>query len=103
MMTNTISTQDIEDLAVEIGEAVYIDVANWHLFLADAHLHTVLAERFYPLLQARAVTADQIAQVLSEISVALGGGKREIPLLDLIPQKGQTALLNVLEDAERRL
>ena len=102
-MANIISAQDIEDLAADIGESVYIDVAKWHLFLADAHLHTVLAERFYPLLQTGSVTASQVTQVLSEIPVALGGGKREVPLEDLIPQQGQTALLNVLEEAERRL
>ena len=102
-MATAISAQDIEDLAADIGENVYIDIAKWHLFLADAHLHTVLAERFFPLLQAGSVTAAQVTQVLSEVPVVLGGGQREVPLLDLIPQQGRVVLLNVLEDAARRL
>lgn len=38
----------IEALAAEIGENVYMDIAKWHLYLSDAHLHTVLAEQLYP-------------------------------------------------------
>ena len=34
-MTST--TPEIEALAAELGEQVYIDVAKWHLFLAEAH------------------------------------------------------------------
>jgi Protein of unknown function (DUF3181). len=44
-MANT--TQAIESLAAEIGENVYIDIAKWHLYLSDAHLHTVVAQQLY--------------------------------------------------------
>jgi hypothetical protein len=36
------TAEAIERFAAEIGEQVYIDVAKWHLYLKDAHLHTAL-------------------------------------------------------------
>lgn len=97
------TSKEIEDLAAEIGESVYIDVAKWHLFLADAHLHTVLAEQFAPMLQAGSVTAAQVSQVLSGISVPLGGGQQQVPLQSLVPKTCQSSLVDLLEDFQRRL
>lgn len=102
-MANIGTTQDIEDLAAEIGKNVYIDVAKWHLFLADAHLHTRLAERFYPMLQSGSLSEDQVSQVLAEIPVKLGGGKRELPLVDLLPMQCQVTLMDILEEYQRNL
>ncbi|MGB7414121.1 MAG: DUF3181 family protein [Thermosynechococcaceae cyanobacterium] len=96
------TSQDIEDLAAEIGEQVYIDVAKWHLFLAEAHLHTVLAEQFAPMLQAGGVTTAQIDQVLGNISVSVGGGQQELSLGSLVPKSCQSALFDLLEEFQRR-
>lgn len=95
-------TENIEALAAEIGENVYIDVAKWHLYLADAHLHTSLAEQLYPMLES-GIQKDQVERVLANISVQLGGGRREVPLLELLPQQSQAALLDTLEDYRRNL
>ena len=100
-MANT--TQAIESLAAEIGENVYIDIAKWHLYLNDAHLHTVLAERLYPMLEDGDLDADRVAQVLQAIPVKLGGGKREVPLADLIPMQCQVQLMDVLEEFQRKM
>ncbi len=102
-MANTSQTQAIESLAAEIGEAVYIDVAKWHLYLANAHLHTVLAEALYPLLVANTLTEAKVAEVLQAIPVKLGGGKREVPLADLVPMQGQVLLMELLEEFQRQL
>ncbi|MFM7450504.1 MAG: DUF3181 family protein, partial [Leptolyngbyaceae cyanobacterium] len=32
------TSADVEALAAEIGENIYIDIAKWHLYLSDAHL-----------------------------------------------------------------
>ncbi len=93
-----VSTPEIEKLAAEIGENIYIDVANWHLYLADAHLHTVLAEKVYPALEEKSISASVIKQVLQGISVPIGGDRRSLPLSDLISPKGQADLLRLLED-----
>jgi hypothetical protein len=100
-MANT--TQAIESLAAEIGENVYIDIAKWHLYLSDAHLHTVVAEQLYPMLEDGDLDADRVAQVLQKIPVKLGGGKREVPLADLIPMQCQVQLMDVLEEFQRKM
>ncbi|HEY9640656.1 MAG TPA: DUF3181 family protein [Coleofasciculaceae cyanobacterium] len=97
------SSEAIEKLAAAIGENVYMDVAKWHLYLRDAHLHTTLAEQFYPMLQKGKVTEDQAVGVLNNISVKLGGGKREVPLSDLLPMQAQVHLIDVLEEFQRDL
>jgi hypothetical protein len=97
------SNEAIEQLAASIGESVYIDVAKWHLYLGDAKLHTGLAEKFYSMLTAGAVSDSQVNDVLKGIPVKLGGGKLEVPLADLLPAAAQTQLLEVLEEFRRDL
>lgn len=96
------TSENIEKLAAAIAEEVYIDIAKWHLYLGDAHLHTVLAEQFYPMLTA-GVNASNVNQVLSSTMVKIGGGKRELPLSDFIPDRSKANLLNVLENFSQDL
>ncbi|WP_250122907.1 DUF3181 family protein [Chroococcidiopsis sp. CCMEE 29] len=93
----------IEALAAEIGENVYMDIAKWHLYLSDAHLHTVLAEQLYPLLTANSLEESQVRQILENIPVKIGGGKREIPLIDLVPTDCQANLMDILEEFQTKL
>jgi hypothetical protein len=102
-MANISSSEAIESLAAEIGENVYIDVAKWHLYLSDAHLHTVLAERLYPMITSNSLKEDDVLKVLQSISVKLGGGKREVPLSDLLPMQCQVTLVDLLEEFQRKL
>jgi len=102
-MAQSNTTENIEALAAEIGQNIYIDIAKWHLYLADAHLHTVLAERLYPMVQSEALSENQVIQVLSDIPVQLGGGQREVPLVDLVPKQCQRTLMDVLEEYQRNL
>lgn len=102
-MADPSTTEFLETLAAEIGERVYIDVAKWHLYLGDAHLHTVVAEKAYPLLAAQAVDEDSVLKILQEIPVKIGGGRKELSLLDLLPMQGQISLIDLLEDFQRRL
>lgn len=101
-MAHSLSAQDLDALAEEIGKTIYIDVAKWHLYLADAHLDTVLAKQLAPLLTDRLDEA-QVLSVLSTISVPLGGGRRELPLSELLPIQGQVQLMDLLEDFQQRL
>jgi hypothetical protein len=97
------SAEAIEKLAASIGENVYIDVAKWHLYLGDAHLHTILAERLYPLLTKGNLQESQVVDVLKGISVKLGGGKLDVPLADLLPMQSQVHLMDTLEEFQRDL
>jgi hypothetical protein len=93
------TSERIEQLAAAIAEDVYIDIAKWHLYLNDAHLHTDLAEIFYQKIPDGVTSAD-VAKVLESKMIAIGGGKREIPLSDLIPKSCQDRLLTILEKFE---
>lgn len=97
------TSEIIEAIAAEIGENVYIDIAKWHLYLADAKLHTMLAEQLYPILKARSLSKDRVEQVLQNIPVKLGGGKKEIPLADLIPAQGQAEMIDILEKYQNEM
>lgn len=90
-------TPVIESLAAEIGENVYIDVAKWHLYLNDAHLHTTVAQKVYSLIEDNNLSEDSVIKVLKEIKVPLGGGKIEVSLADLLPMKCQVSLMDILE------
>ncbi len=94
------NSERIEQLAAAIAEDVYIDIAKWHLYLNDARLHRPLAEKFYPML-ANGITSADVSKVLTETAIAIGGGKREIPLSDLIPNACQNRLLSILEEFEQ--
>ena len=96
------TTELIEAIASDIGESVYIDIAKWHLYLTDAHLHTVVAEQLYSLLSSNDVKEDRVSQILQSIPVKIGGGKREIPLADLLPSQGLVSLMEILEKYQRQ-
>lgn len=96
------TTQAVESLAAEIGENIYIDVAKWHLYLSDAHLHTTVAEKVYPLLENDELSEDKVIDILQKISVPLGGGRKQVPLSELLPREGQVNLLELLEEFQNR-
>ena len=96
------NNQQIEDLASEIGDKIYIDVAKWHLYLKDAKLHTTLAEQVFPLLN-NGLNGDKLTEILTNISIDLGGGRQKTSLLNLIPVTAQARLIDVLQDYARDL
>ena len=102
-MANTSSSEAIEALAAEIGENIYLDVAKWHLYLSDAHLHTVIAEKVYPLLEENTLNEEKVMEILQDLPVKLGGGKRELPLVDLLPMQCQVRLMDLLEEYQKNL
>ncbi len=91
------TSERIEQLAAAIAEDVYLDIAKWHLYLNDAHLHRPLAEKFYPML-IDGITERDVSKVLTETKITVGGGKREIALSDLIPNSCQDRLLAILTE-----
>lgn len=102
-MANLNTVEAIEALAAEIGDNVYIDVAKWHLYLKEAHLHTTLAQQLFPLLTNNNLKEDQVTKILQNIPVKLGGGKREVPLSDLLPMQCQVNLMDILEEYQRQM
>lgn len=102
-MAYSTTGQTIEALAADIGNKIYMDIANWHLFLREAHLHIPLAEHLYPLLEEGTPEESQIQDILGQFSVKLGGGKREVPLADLVPSACIKDLADILEEYRREM
>ncbi|MBD2652910.1 DUF3181 family protein [Synechocystis sp. FACHB-383] len=96
------TTPEIEALAADIGEQIAIDVAKWNLFLAEAHLHIPLAERVYPLLEKDELTRAGVESALKDLSVAIGGGKVNISLLDALSSTMVNRLLTLLEEYQSK-
>ncbi|MEM6501802.1 MAG: DUF3181 family protein [Cyanobacteria bacterium P01_C01_bin.89] len=97
------TVEQIEALAADIGEIVYIDVAKWHLYLSTAKLHTPLAEAIYSLAIAGDISRAGITDILKDMKISLGDGKLEVDLLDLVPARCQSDLMDFLEDYQRSL
>ena len=99
----TFNTKLLEALAADIGQEIYLDIAKWHLYLRDAHLHTPLAERLYPLLEGGTINETQVDQQLQALMVTIGNGNRELPLSDFIPAQGRRRLVDMLEQYQDKL
>ncbi|MGM3308997.1 DUF3181 family protein [Anabaena sp. WFMT] len=102
-MAPTNTTELLEALASEIGENVYLDIAKWHLYLSNAKMHTIIAEQLYPLITSKTVSEDRVLQLLASIPVKIGGGRKEIPLIDLLPLQCQVTLVDILEKYQREI
>lgn len=97
MTSDPQTTEVIERLAAALGDRVYMDIARWHLYLKDARLHTILAQRIYEQAQKGTLREEQALGLLREIMVDIGGGRRQIPLLDLVPVQGQLAYMDIID------
>lgn len=102
-MANISHTQELEALAAEIGQNIYMDIAKWHLRLDDAHLHKTLAEQFFPMLEENTLDEDRVKEILQSISIKLGGGRRELPLIDLLPRQCEADLMDLLSEFQRQM
>jgi hypothetical protein len=97
------SSEQLERLAADIGDNVYIDIAKWHLYLKDAKLHTVVAEKALDMISDKNVTGDTVNAILAQVNISLGGGRKELPLSDLLPVTCQAKLLDILQEFARDL
>ncbi|MEM6449804.1 MAG: DUF3181 family protein [Cyanobacteria bacterium P01_D01_bin.105] len=102
-MATVSSTEALEGLAAEIGENIYMDIAKWHLYLGVAKLHTPLAEKLLPMVTADNISEDAVVQILQDISIKLGGGRKTVPLAALLPMQCQVNLIDLLEEYQRKL
>ena len=57
----------------------------------------------YPLITSCAVNEDQVIAVLESITVKVGGGRKELSLIDLLPLQCQVALVDILEKYQREI
>jgi hypothetical protein len=89
--------EHIEALAEQLGDRFYLDLEKWHLYLKDAKLQGVLAERLYALIEEKRVNVKAIEEVLQDVRVTVGGGRNQISLLHFLPVGTEKAMLEVLQ------
>lgn len=102
-MSPALSTELLEQLAAEIGDQVYLDIAQWHLYLDDAKLNYKLAELLVSPLEQGHLDENTVTAILSQFPVKVGGGRRQVSLLDLIPLACVNDLIEILEEFQKRL
>tara|TARA_Y100001968_G_scaffold306917_1_gene324155 strand:- start:3907 stop:4197 length:291 start_codon:yes stop_codon:yes gene_type:complete len=89
----------LRELEVSIADRMYIQVANWHLYLGDAGLAKELAlECKANLDQGPDIAA---RKALEKVQVKLGGGNIRLPLARLIPPGQIFDLEELLEPYSR--
>lgn len=79
----SLSAQNLDELTRAIADRLYVQVANWNLYLGDAGLAEQLAiECAARLDQGASVSA---RQALEAVQVPIGGGVTRLPLARLVP------------------
>ena len=94
MNTSNDSSQ-IRELTVSIADRLFIQVANWNLYLGDAGLAKDLAIECHANFEKGANIAARNS--LEAIQVKLGGGTTRLPLSKLIPSNQLFELEEILE------
>ncbi len=49
------------------------------------------------------ISEDDVLKVLKDIPIKLGGGRKTLPLADLLPMQCQVSLIDLLEEYQRSL
>lgn len=89
------------------GHDVYIDVSGWHLFLREVkaakglNLAQALAQQYGQDISSKQFNKSSFEEVLKKVPIKLGGGKAQLPLLDLLPSGCVQDLQQILEDFEK--
>ena len=92
----TLNAAAIESLSRSLADRLYLQVANWHLYLGDAGLAQALAiECAARIDQGAAVCA---RQSLEAVQVPIGGGATRLPLARLLPSGQLRDLEELLEE-----
>ena len=86
---------------------MYIDVSGWHLFLREVkaakglNLAQALAQQFGQDISSGSNSKGNMDEELKKIPIKLGGGKTQLPLLELLPSGSVQDLEQILTDFEK--
>ena len=87
----------VEQLAGAIADEIYLDVAKWRLYLGTAKLEQQIAEQLVQSAQS-GIALGKVQAILQGIPIPIGGGKRQIPLADFIPDAVQDRLWHIAQE-----
>jgi hypothetical protein len=92
----SLDATDLRDLTSSLSDRLYLQIANWHLYLGDAGLAEALAIECSARLDQGAAVAAR--QALEAVQVPLAGGSTRLPLARLIPAVQLRDLEEILEE-----
>ena len=91
----TLNSTDLRELEMLIADRIFIQIANWNLYLGDAGLAETLAlECNVNLGEGSDIAARKAIEALQ---VLLAGGSSKLPLARLIPSSQISDLAEILE------
>ncbi len=91
----TIDSTDISELKLLIGDRLFLQVANWNLYLGDAGLADSLAIECIARLEQGAQFAAKGA--LEAVEVPIAGGNSKLPLATLVTSSQFHELEEILD------
>ncbi len=86
---------ELRELQASLADRLYIQIANWHLYLGDAGLAEALALECNANLDQGASAAAR--KGLEAVQVQLAGGSTRLPLARLIPPSQLFDLEEILD------
>ncbi|EAQ68685.1 hypothetical protein SynRS9909_00390 [Synechococcus sp. RS9909] len=92
----SLDAADLRELTSSLSDRLYLQIANWHLYLGDAGLAEALAIECSARLDQGAAVAAR--QALEAVQVPLAGGSTRLPLARLIPAVQLRDLEEILEE-----
>jgi hypothetical protein len=92
----SLDAADLRELTTSLSDRLYLQIANWHLYLGDAGLAEALAIECSARLDQGAAVAARKA--LEAVQVPLAGGSTRLPLARLIPAVQLRDLEEILEE-----
>lgn len=92
----SLDAADLRELTSRLSDRLYLQIANWHLYLGDAGLAEALAIECSARLDQGAAVAAR--QALEAVQVPLAGGSTRLPLARLIPAVQLRDLEEILEE-----
>ncbi len=78
-----LNPSELSELAIAIGDRIFLQIASWNLYLGDAGLAEALAIECNANLDKGANAA--VRQAVEAVQVPLAGGSTYLPLARLMP------------------
>ena len=91
----SLDAADLRELTSSLSDRLYLQIANWHLYLGDAKLAQALAIECSARVDDSAAVAARKA--LEAVSVPVAGGASQLPLARLVPPAQLRELEEILE------
>jgi chemotaxis response regulator CheB len=89
----------LEKIADKLGDEMYADLNGWRLYLRDMKADG--GKTMAQVLAEAVASGDSLDAALQGNSIKLGGGKKTVPLSDVVPDNQIRNATRTLEDLDR--